>query len=50
MPIRLPLIVAAILAAVIDRADLVAENLALRQQLSCLHHRGTRDTTQASST
>lgn len=44
MPPQLPLIVAVVLASVKDRADLVAENLALRHQLSCLKHRRKRPT------
>jgi len=39
MPLRVPLIVFALLASVRDRADLVAENIALRQQLPSLHLR-----------
>ena len=42
MALQLPLIVAIVVASVRDRADLVAENLALRHQLSCLEHRGKR--------
>ncbi len=38
----MPLILAAIVAFVKDRADLAAENLALRHQLSCLRHPKTR--------
>jgi len=42
MPLHLPLVLAAIVALFRDRADLVAENLALRQQLSSLAHIGKR--------
>jgi len=42
MPLHLPLAIAAIVALFKDRADLVAENLALRQQLSSLAHLGMR--------
>ena len=42
MPLQLPLLVAVLVASFMDRADLVAENLALRHQLSCLKHRKTR--------
>ncbi len=42
MPLKLPLIVAIIVAVFKDRADLVAENIALRHQLSCLRHQKSR--------
>lgn len=42
VPLQLPLLVAVITAIFKVRADLVAENLALRHQLSCLHHRNSR--------
>jgi len=42
VPLQLPLLVVAIFAAVKDRADLVAENIALRHQLACLTHRKKR--------
>ena len=42
MPLQLPLTVAFVVAIFRDRADLVAENLALRHQLSCLRHRRKR--------
>ncbi len=42
MPLQAPLIVAVVIAVVRDRADLVAENIALRHQLACLRHRAKR--------
>ena len=42
MPLQLALLVAVLVASFMDRADLVAENMALRHQLSCLKHRKTR--------
>jgi hypothetical protein len=42
MPLPLPLAVAIFVTTVKDRADLVAENIVLRHQLSCLRHRGKR--------
>ena len=42
MPLQLPLVAAVFVAALKDRADLVAENVALRHQLSCLKHRKKR--------
>lgn len=42
MLLNLQLVLAAIVAAFRDRADLVAENLALRQQLAALDHRRKR--------
>jgi hypothetical protein len=41
MPFKLPLILSIVSAVFKDRADLVAENIALRHQLSC---RGPRPT------
>lgn len=38
MPLHIPLIFLALRAPLRDRADLVAENIALRQQLASLHH------------
>ena len=40
MPFKLPLILSAVAAVFKDRADLVAENIALRHQLWCFIHRG----------
>jgi hypothetical protein len=40
MPFKLPLIFSTVAAVFKDRADLVAENIALRHQLSCFIHRG----------
>ncbi len=42
MPFKLPLILSVVAAVFKDRADLVAENTALRHQLSCFIHRGSR--------
>ena len=42
MPFQRPLILSIITSIFKDRADLVAENVALRHQLSCLVHRGSR--------
>ena len=42
MPFKLALFLAIAAAVFKDRADLVAENVALRHQLSCLVHRGPR--------
>ncbi len=42
MPLQVPLIVAVIIAVFRDRADLIAENVALRHQLSCLKQRRKR--------
>ena len=42
MPFKLPLISSIVAAVFKDRADLVAENPALRYQLSCFIHRGPR--------
>jgi hypothetical protein len=42
MSLELPLILYIVPAVFKDRADLVAENLALRHQLSCFIHRGPR--------
>jgi hypothetical protein len=42
MPFKLPLILSIVVAVFKDRADLVAENAALRHQLSCVIHRGSR--------
>ena len=42
MPFKLPLILSVVAAVFKDRADLVAENTALRHQLSCFIHRGPR--------
>lgn len=42
MPFKLALFVSITTAVFKDRTDLVAENVALRQQLSCLIHRGPR--------
>ncbi len=42
MPFKLPLILSIVVAVFKDRADLVAENIALRHQLSCFIHRGRR--------
>ncbi len=42
MPFQRPLILSIVTSIFKDRADLVAENVALRHQLSCLIHRGSR--------
>jgi putative transposase len=42
MPFKLALFLSIAAAIFKDRADLVAENVALRHQLSCLNHRGPR--------
>jgi hypothetical protein len=42
MPFKLPLIISINAAVFKDRADLVAENIALRHQLSCFIHRESR--------
>jgi len=42
MPFKLPLILSIVAAVFKDRADLVAENIALRHQLSCFIHRESR--------
>ena len=42
MPLQLPMVVAFVVGFFRDRADLVAANLALRHQLSCLRHRRKR--------
>ena len=42
MPLKLSAILSMTAAIFKDRADLVAENMALRHQLSCLIHRGRR--------
>lgn len=42
MPLKLPLVLSILVAVFEDRADLVAENIALRHQVSCLVHRGPR--------
>ena len=42
MPFKLALFLSIAAAVFKDRADLVAENVALRHQLSCLIHRGPR--------
>ncbi len=42
MPLKLPLVCSFGVAVFKDRATLVTENIALRHQLSCLIHRGTR--------
>ena len=42
MPFKLSVILSATAAIFKDRADLIAENLALRHQLSCLIHLGRR--------
>jgi transposase InsO family protein len=42
MPFKLSLVLSIVAAVFKDRADLVAENIALRHQLSCLIHRGPR--------
>ncbi len=42
MPFKLALFISITAAAFKDHADLVAENVALRHQLSCLIHRGPR--------
>ena len=42
MSFKLPLVLSIVAAVFKDRADLVAENIALRHQLSCFIHRGPR--------
>ena len=42
MPLKLSLILSTVAAVFKDHADLVAENSALRHQLSCLIHQGSR--------
>jgi len=42
MPFKLPLFLSTVAAVFKDHADLVAENVALRHQLSRLIHRGRR--------
>jgi hypothetical protein len=42
MPFKLPLVLSIVAAIFKDRADLVAEKAALRHQLSCFIHRGSR--------
>ena len=42
MPFKPALLVSVVAAAFKNRADLVAENMALRHQLSCFIHRGSR--------
>ncbi len=42
MPLTLPLVLSIVVAVFKNRADLVAENIALRHQLSCLIHRRPR--------
>jgi putative transposase len=42
MPFQRPLILSIVTSILKGRADLVAENVALRHQLSCLIHRGSR--------
>ena len=42
MPFRLPQVLSIVAAVFKNRADLVAENIALRHQLSCFIHRGPR--------
>ena len=42
MPFKLPLLLSIVASVFKDRADLVAENIALRHQLSCFIHRGSR--------
>ncbi len=42
MSLKLQLVLSIIAAVIKDRADLVAENTALRHQLSCFIHRGPR--------
>ena len=42
MPLKLPRVVAILVAVFKDRADLVAENIAPRHQLSCLRHQKSR--------
>ena len=42
MPFKLRLILSIVAAVFKDRADLAAENIALRHQLSCFIHRGPR--------
>jgi hypothetical protein len=40
MPFKLSAVLSIAAAVFKDRADVVAENVALRHQLSCLMHRG----------
>ena len=47
MPFKLALILSIAAAVFKDRADFVAENVALRRQLSCLIHRGPRTKNRA---
>jgi hypothetical protein len=42
MPFKLSAVLSIAVAVLKDLADLVAENVALRHQLSCLMHRGPR--------
>jgi putative transposase len=42
MPLKFPLVLSILVAVFEDRADLVAENIALRHRVSCLVHRGPR--------
>ena len=42
MPLKLPLILSIVAAVFKNRADLVAENIALRHQLACFIRRGPR--------
>ncbi len=42
MPLQIPLVVAVVVAVFKDRTDLLAENVALRHQLSRLNHRRKR--------
>ncbi len=42
MSFKLPLILSIVAAVLQDRADLVAENIALRHQLACFIRRGPR--------
>ncbi len=42
MPLKFPLVLSIVAAVFKNRADLVAENIALRHQLSCFIHRGSR--------
>jgi putative transposase len=42
MPFKLSAVLSIAAAVFKDRADLIAENVALRHQLSCLMHRGSR--------
>jgi hypothetical protein len=47
MPFKLSAVLSIAVAVCKDRADLVAENVALRHQLSCLIHRGPRPMTRS---